>query len=134
MNTKRTPTITSVDDLAGQLVGIQVGNTSDIVAKELKAKGAIADIKYYPYSGILDALDDLTAGTIGAFIKLLPVTTWLVEGPSRSRGGAGDPDPRAAGDRVRARQRGALRRASNGASRVRRHDGTVDRLRKHWLE
>ena len=56
-----------------------MGNTSDAVAKALQAKGAIAAIKYYPYSGILDALDDLTAGTIGAFIKLLPVTTWLVK-------------------------------------------------------
>ena len=133
MNTKRTPTITSVDDLVGQVVGIQVGNTSDIVAKDLKAKGAIADIKYYPYSGILDALDDLTAGTIGAFIKLLPVTTWLVkdrpdlavvqEIPTHERLAI-----------VCALENTELCDVLNGALRVRQHDGTVDRLRKRWLE
>ncbi len=79
VNIRRNPTFRSVHDLRGQVVGIQVGNTSDLVARKLKAEGAIADIRYYPYSGILDALDDLTAGRIGAFMKLLPVTTWLVK-------------------------------------------------------
>jgi polar amino acid transport system substrate-binding protein len=78
VNHVRTPEVRSVDDLSGQVVGIQVGNTSDAVARELKAKGKLADIRYYPYGGILDALDDLEAGKIGAFMKLLPVTTWLV--------------------------------------------------------
>src|SRR5215218_6768598 len=78
VNVRRTPQVRSVDDLAGLVVGIQVGNTSDAVARELKARGAIADIRYYPYAGIARALDDLCAGRIGAFIKLLPVTTWLI--------------------------------------------------------
>lgn len=133
VNTKRTPTITSVDDLAGQVVGIQLGNTSDIVAKELEAKGAIAKIKYYPYSGILDALDDLTAGTIGAFIKLLPVTTWLVK----------DRPDLAVVQEIPTHERLAIAcaldnqelcDALNDALRARQHDGTVDRLRKRWLE
>jgi ABC-type amino acid transport substrate-binding protein len=61
-------------------VGIQAGNTSDIVTRKLLAEGKIRDIRYYPYHGILTALDDLTAGRIGAFIKLFPVVTWLVKG------------------------------------------------------
>jgi ABC-type amino acid transport substrate-binding protein len=77
VNVERTPHARSVDDLAGLVVGIQVGNTSDAVARELEERGAIADIRYYPYSGITDALEDLSAGRIGAFIKLLPVMTWL---------------------------------------------------------
>lgn len=79
VNAARTPQIKSLDDLRGQVVGIQVGNTSDIVARKLLAQGAIADIKYYPYHGIAAALDDLTAGRIGALIKLFPVLTWLVK-------------------------------------------------------
>ncbi len=133
VNTKRTPAIRSVDELSGQVVGIQVGNTSDIVATELKSKGAIAGIKYYPYSGILDALDDLTAGTIGAFIKLLPVTTWLVK----------DRPDLAVVQEIPTHERLAIAcaldnqelcDALNGALRARHHDGTVDRLRKRWLE
>ena len=42
-----------------------------------KRHGKIAGIRYYPYGGIGDALDDLSAGRIGGFIKLLPVLTWL---------------------------------------------------------
>jgi ABC-type amino acid transport substrate-binding protein len=43
------------------------------------AEGAIKDIRYYPYHGILSALNDLYAGEIGAFIKLFPVVSWLVK-------------------------------------------------------
>jgi len=72
VNVGRDPQIKSLDDLRGRVVDIQVGNTSDLVARELLARGAIEDIKYYPYHGILTALDDLSAGHIGALIKLFP--------------------------------------------------------------
>jgi polar amino acid transport system substrate-binding protein len=80
VNVTRNPQIKSVADLGGQVVGIQVGNTSDLVARKLLSEGTIGDIKYYPYHGILNALDDLSAGHIGAFIKLFPVVSWLVKG------------------------------------------------------
>jgi ABC-type amino acid transport substrate-binding protein len=79
VNAARTPQIKSTADLRGQVVGIQAGNTSDIVARKLLAEGAIRDIRYYPYDGILTALADLSAGRIGAIIKLFPVATWLVK-------------------------------------------------------
>src|SRR5262249_6979846 len=47
VNQARTPEIRSLGDLRGRIVGIQVGNTSDIVARKLLAEGAIADIRYY---------------------------------------------------------------------------------------
>ena len=77
VNVARTPHVTSVDDLTGLVIGIQIGNTSDVVARDLELHGKIAGIRYYPYGGIGDALDDLSAGRIGGFIKLLPVLTWL---------------------------------------------------------
>jgi polar amino acid transport system substrate-binding protein len=79
VNATQTPQIESVADLHGQVVGIQVGNTSDLVARKLMAEGAIRAIRYYPYHAILTALDDLSAGHIGAFIKLFPVVSWLVK-------------------------------------------------------
>ena len=79
VNVAQNPQIKSVTDLRGQVVGTQVGNTSDLVARKLKAEGAIVDIRYYPYHGILTALDDLSAGQLGAFIKLFPVVSWLVK-------------------------------------------------------
>jgi polar amino acid transport system substrate-binding protein len=79
VNVRRNPQIKSSDDLRGRVVGIQVGNTSDIVARKFLASGVIGDIEYYPYHGILTALDDLSAGRIGALIKLFPVLSWLVK-------------------------------------------------------
>jgi ABC-type amino acid transport substrate-binding protein len=78
VNQARTPQIRSADALRGQTVAIQMGSTSDIVARRLLADGAIASIQYYPYHEILQALDNLSAGRIGALIKLFPVVTWLV--------------------------------------------------------
>jgi polar amino acid transport system substrate-binding protein len=79
VNVRHNPRIKSSRDLRGLVVGIQVGNTSDLVARKLLARGAIGDIKYYPYHEILTALDDLSAGRIGALIKLFPVVSWLVK-------------------------------------------------------
>jgi polar amino acid transport system substrate-binding protein len=79
VNRQLTPKISSPADLHGLTVGIQSGNTSDIVAKRWLAEGAIANIKYYPYHGISAALDDLEAGRIGLVIKLFPVISWLVK-------------------------------------------------------
>jgi ABC-type amino acid transport substrate-binding protein len=79
VNRRLTPNITSVADLHGLTAGIQSGNTSDFVARRLKAEGTIADIRYYPYDGIAAALDDLEAGRIGLVIKLFPVISWLVK-------------------------------------------------------
>jgi ABC-type amino acid transport substrate-binding protein len=133
VNTVRTPHITSTDDLVDQVVGIQIGNTSDIVAKELKQEGKLAGIRYYPYHGILDALDDLTVGRIGAVMKLLPVATALVRDrpdldvvqeihTREFLGIAFAPDNR------------GLRDAVNAALRTLREGGAIDRLKRRWLE
>jgi polar amino acid transport system substrate-binding protein len=78
VNVRQTPRVTSTADLRGLTAGIQKGNTSDAVARRLHAQGHIAGVRYYPYSGICDAVDDLEAGRIGLIIKLFPVISWLV--------------------------------------------------------
>jgi polar amino acid transport system substrate-binding protein len=65
VNIRQTPRVISTADLRGLTAGIQKGNTSDAVARQLHAQGHIAAIRYYPYSGIGDAVDDLEAGRIG---------------------------------------------------------------------
>jgi polar amino acid transport system substrate-binding protein len=80
VNIRQTPRVASTADLRGLTAGIQKGNTSDAVARRLLAQGDIAAIRYYPYTGIGDAVDDLEAGRIGLIIKLFPVISWLVRG------------------------------------------------------
>jgi ABC-type amino acid transport substrate-binding protein len=132
VNVARTPHITSTDDLTDQVIGIQTGNTSDIVARKLHADGKIRDIRYYPYDGILDALDDLSAGRIGGFMKLLPVMRCLVkdrpdlaivqEIPTNEKLGIafapGNP---------------GLRDAVNGALDELHSAGTLRQLEQRWL-
>jgi polar amino acid transport system substrate-binding protein len=79
VNKARTPQVKSTAGLRGLTAGIQSGNTSDRVARDLLAQGHIAGIRYYPYHGIASALDDLEAGSIGLVIKLFPVISWLVK-------------------------------------------------------
>ena len=77
VNRHLTQNVSSIAELRGLTAGIQKGNTSDNVARQLLAQSAIAAIRYYPYHGIGTALDDLEAGTIGLVIKLFPVISWL---------------------------------------------------------
>lgn len=73
VNTEATPHVRSIDDLEGLVIGVQRGNTSEPIAVDLHQQGKVADVARYPYHGILDALDDLEQGRIGAFMKLEPV-------------------------------------------------------------
>ncbi|MGD9530711.1 ABC transporter substrate-binding protein [Pseudonocardia sp.] len=79
VNTDRTPDVHATGDLAGLVLGVQEGNTSEPVARRLHAEGGVAGVRVYPYEGILDALDDLDAGRIGGFMKLEPVMRRLTE-------------------------------------------------------
>ena len=132
VNTVRTPQITSTDDLSDQVIGIQTGNTSDVVARDLKANGKLRDIRYYPYGGVLDALEDLTAGRIGGFMTLFPVATCLVKDR---------PDLAVVQEIPTHEQLGiavapggvALRDAVNRALAECRSSGTLGRLERRWL-
>ena len=79
VNRRITPQVASFADLRGLTAGIQSGNTSDLVARQLLAQGDIAAIRYYPYHGIVTAIEDLQAGRIGLVIKLNPVISWLIK-------------------------------------------------------
>jgi ABC-type amino acid transport substrate-binding protein len=76
-NIVRTPGIRSINDLKGQIIAVQHGNTSQPVAERLKVQGEVADVRVYAYDGIGTMLDDLEAGKIAAVMKLAPVMRWL---------------------------------------------------------
>ena len=133
VNTARTPTITSVDDLTGQVVGIQVGNTSDAVARRSrpKARSPGSSTTRTPASSTRSTTSPPARSA--AFIKLLPVTTWLVK----------DRPDLAVVQEIPTHERLAIAcaldnhelcDALNDALRVRHHDGTIDRLRQRWLQ
>ena len=65
-------------DLRGMILGVQQGNTSEPVAHRLKDEGRIAEMRTYAYHDIGAMLDDLSAGKIGAVMKLAPVMRWMI--------------------------------------------------------
>ena len=79
VDTRRLPTVTSVDDLQGLTIGVQQGNTSRPIANELVAQGKAKAVRVYTYGSIRAALTDLTTGACDAFMKLAPVLTELVK-------------------------------------------------------
>lgn len=132
VNSVRNPTARTTTDLHGLTAGIQCGNTSDAVAQRLLAEGKIARIRYYPYLGILDALDDLSAGRIGAVIKLYPVAVSLVKGRPDLAVVAQIPTHEHLGIAF-ARTNIVLRDAVNSALESLKQRGVVDALRRTWI-
>jgi ABC-type amino acid transport substrate-binding protein len=74
---ERSGEVRTIDDLKGDVVGVQHGNTSEPVVRALVAGHRVGDMRVYAYDEILQALDDVEHGAIGGFMKLEPVTRWL---------------------------------------------------------
>ncbi len=132
VNRHLSPNVTSPADLRGLTAGIQIGNTSDAVAKRLLAQGEIAGIRYYPYHGIPAALDDLSAGRIGMIIKLFPVISWLVKDRPELSVAMQVPTHEKLGIAF-ARDRADLRDAVDAAIQKLHENGEFARLQSRWL-
>jgi ABC-type amino acid transport substrate-binding protein len=132
VNRERTPEVTSTADLRGLTAGIQSGNTSDRVARDLLAQGHVADIRYYPYHGIAAALDDLEAGRIGLVIKLFPVISWLIKDRPRLTVAMQVPTREKLGIAF-ARDNADLCAAVDASMEKLRANGTFARLTARWL-
>jgi ABC-type amino acid transport substrate-binding protein len=78
VDTARHPTVRSIDDLDGLIIGVQRGNTSQPIAERLVTDGKAKAVRLYDYGSIRSALADLSAGSCDAFMKLGPVLTELV--------------------------------------------------------
>jgi polar amino acid transport system substrate-binding protein len=74
----RHPHVQGIDDLAGLVIGVQHGNTSEPVAEKLVAERRAARVRVYAYNEIEKVLDDLSTGGCDALMKLAPVTAWFV--------------------------------------------------------
>lgn len=132
VNRRITPNVASVADLRGLTAGIQSGNTSDAVAKRLLSERVIAAIKYYPYHGIANALDDLAAGRIGLVIKLFPVISWLVKDRPQLAVPLQVPTHEKLGIAF-AKDNQTLCNKVNGALAALRASGEFARLQTRWL-
>ena len=128
----RHPNVRGIDDLEGLVIGVQKGNTSQPVAEKLVAEGHAARVRLYAYDEIETALGDLSSGGCDAFMKLAPVTHWLVRDRSRLKVVQTGITREILGVCVR-KGNTALRDAINSAQAALAQDGTLAALIKQWL-
>jgi polar amino acid transport system substrate-binding protein len=132
VDAERYPGVRSTADLGGLTIGVQQGNTSQPVADRLVAEGRAARVKVYAYGAIRQALADLTTGGCDAFMKLAPVTAWLVHDRPRLKVVETGITNEVLGICVRGGDE-ALRGAINESQRALLEDGTLARLVTAWL-
>jgi len=126
------PKVHSTADLKGLVIGVQKGNTSQPVAEKLVAEGRAARVRVYAYDEIEKALDDLSSGGCDAFMKLAPVTHWLVRDRPKLAVVQTGITREILGVCVR-KGDAALRQAIDQAQAELVKDGTIPTLIKQWL-
>jgi len=125
------PDVRRIDDLAGLVIGVQDGNTSEPLARRLVEDGKAAAVKVYAYDRIREAIADVMSGACDAIMKLEPVLTELVRPTPRVgvvlRGLSVERIAVATriGDPLGARLATAQEQLES--------DGTLARLRQRWL-
>jgi polar amino acid transport system substrate-binding protein len=128
----RHPNVHGIDDLKGLAIGVQKGNTSQPVAEKLVAEGRAERVRLYAYDEIETALGDLSTGGCDAFMKLAPVTHWLVRDRPKLAVVQTGITREILGVCVR-KDNAALRDAINAAQAALAKDGTLAALIKQWL-
>jgi polar amino acid transport system substrate-binding protein len=128
----RHPQVHGIDDLAGLVIGVQRGNTSEPVAEKLVAEHRAARVRIYAYNEIEKALDDLSTGGCDAFMKLAPVTAWFVRDRPKLKVVQVGITTERLGICVR-KGNATLRDAIAKAQAELRADGTLAALVKEWL-
>jgi len=73
----RYPAAMSLADLKDATVGVQAATTDYDAAVAMERSGQIGGVKVYPFAQITNAMQDLTAGRVGAVMKVYPVAAWL---------------------------------------------------------
>ena len=132
VDARRHPGVHGIDDLSGLVIGVQQGNTSQPVAEKLVAEGGAARVRLYAYHEIETALGDLSAGGCDAFMKLAPVTHWLVRNRPALKVVQTGITREILGACVR-KGDAALRDAINAAQAELVRDGTLPALIRQWL-
>jgi len=75
--TKEDSEIKTKADLKDKILGVQIGTTGELTAKEIDGEMGVAEIK--TYDDILMAFEDLKAGRVDAIINDIPTSAYIVK-------------------------------------------------------
>jgi polar amino acid transport system substrate-binding protein len=132
VDSNRHPNVHGIADLRGLVIGVQHGNTSQPVAEKLVAERRAARVRVYAYDEIEKALNDLSTGGCDVFMKLAPVTEWLVRDRPQLKVVETGITHERLGICV-AKGNTTLRNAIGNAQAALMADGTLAALIKQWL-
>jgi len=132
VDTERLRTVRSIDDLGGLTIGVQQGNTSQLIAEHLVAEGKAKAVRVYDYGSIGAALTDLTTGACDAFMKLAPVLTELVRPFAGVEVVQRNISREAIAIAVSLGDDAMLRRIAEAQAEL-EDDGTLQGIRRKWL-
>jgi ABC-type amino acid transport substrate-binding protein len=76
VNVQKTPNIKTIDDLAGQTLGVQTGTTGADCADALVKQGKAKDVK--KFDNAVQAFDDLVAGGVAAVVNDRPASEGII--------------------------------------------------------
>jgi polar amino acid transport system substrate-binding protein len=133
VNDVANPHLTSTEDLATEVLGIETGRTSERIADDLLSAGSVRDVRRYPCGGITAAAGDLVAGRVGALVTLGPVARWLAADHDDLQVVETIPTGEQLGVAITPGNT-TLRDAVNEGLDVCREEGILERLERRWMD
>jgi polar amino acid transport system substrate-binding protein len=133
VNAVANPHLTSTDDVATEVLGVEQGRTSEALADELLDAGKVRDVRRYPCGGVITAADDLVAGRVGALLTLGPVAGWLAADHQDLQVVETIPTGEQLGVAITPGNT-TLRDAVNEGLDVCREEGILERLERRWMD
>lgn len=131
VNVSKTPNIKTIDDLAGQTIGVQSGTTGADCAKALVTQGKAKDVKEFDTAVL--AFDDLVAGRVAAVINDRPASEGIIEQRTTIKVVQVLETNEKYGFAI-SKDKPDLRIAINGALENMMKDGTYATIYKTWFE
>ncbi|MEX2554042.1 MAG: transporter substrate-binding domain-containing protein [Actinomycetota bacterium] len=130
VNVQKTPNIKTIDDLAGQTLGVQTGTTGADCADALVKQGKAKDVK--KFDNAIQAFDDLVAGGVGAVVNDRPASEGIIAQRSAIKVVQVFETNEKYGIAI-SKDKPDLRVAINGALEAMMKDGTYATIYKTWF-
>lgn len=132
VNVEKTPNIKSIDNLAGQTIGVQTGTTGADCADALVKQGKAKDVK--KFDNTIQAFDDLVAGGVQAIVNDRPASQGIIEQNRPTLQVVQILETNERYGFAISKEKPDLRVAINGALEALMKDGTYAKIYKTWFD
>jgi polar amino acid transport system substrate-binding protein len=132
VNVQKTPNIKTIDNLAGQTIGVQTGTTGADCADALVKQGKAKDVK--KFDNAIQAFDDLVAGGVQAVVNDRPASQGIIDRNRPTLDVVQVIETNEKYGIAISKDKPDLRMAINGALEAMMKDGTYATIYKTWFD